>query len=220
MCCPFPLLLQQNESVVVSSVFDQNTIEQQPQTQFHKRLLTTNNDTNNNDSTSTSRKRRRIVQFSSSTQQEVQLSSSFYVIDEEVKSAGWYNKSELDEMRFEARDVCRQVRNEDMISSSNCSNDNEIQLKQQKVRPLLSFNEETRGLEYRICIERQRCKYLVGQFVLTAASKLKLNQPKHIAKLAWASSRVTRYATKIAIEEASRDYICVYQQSLKKCFKL
>lgn len=226
MCRALPLLTQHQESVVLSDFVNRSTNEQ-PRQQFYKRLLT-NNDIKNNDSrsTSSSRKRRRVVQFSM-TQQEIKLSSSsFYITDEEVQSCGWYNKTELDEMRFEARDICRQIRNEDMVSSSNCSNDiscfdslpsmnnnNDVTQLKQKLQPLLSLNEETRGLEHRICFERQRRKYLVRQFVLTAASKLKLNQPKHVNKLAWASSKVTRYSTKLAIEEALRDYIRAYQQN-------
>jgi hypothetical protein len=176
-------------------------------------------------------KRRRVVQFSKNIEDVSSSLSSHYVIDEEVLSAGWYNRRELGAIKSQAREICQRHTgghyqddtcvNEDdntittAASSSGLSSLSSPDMETTLKRPLLlSFEEDDtttlRGLETRICPERQRRKYLVGKFVLTAASKLQLQQPHHVAKLAWATARVTRYASRVAHEEALRDYHRVY----------
>jgi hypothetical protein len=237
--------------VAVRTVEQIQQQKQQQQPNLHhnkKRILSSSKETNNKEIISATeqqvqqhqqptRKRRRTVQFSTTHECESSSSSSSlssslgYVIDEECQSAGWYNKFELDEMRVEAKNACRQIQINDATTSSvsndttTCclaslssmceekSNDPSSQTPHSKVKPLLCISEATRGLETRICMERQRRKYLVKQFILTAAKKLTLHHDSHVCKLASASSRVTRYATKIAIEEAQYDYIRAYENN-------
>ena len=105
----------------------------------------------------------------------------------------WYPQDDLTEFRSEARDLCRQMR----LWSNN---------QHEKGRCLLAFDPETRGLEQRSCLERQRRKYLSNRFVLKAAWKLN-NEPD---KLAAVCHKINGWATEIAVEEGSRDFQRAY----------
>jgi hypothetical protein len=100
-------------------------------------------------------------------------------------------------------------------------------------KPLLAIDSNTRGLEPRICLERQRRRYVANRYILRLASQvLSTKQQQHCSNtynnddtnnpmgkmttkngletLAQASRNATRWATQLAIKEASRDYIRAY----------
>jgi hypothetical protein len=131
----------------------------------------------------------------------------------------WYSGSELQEMRHESRALCRRLRaGNDGRNELSCSD---------KLSSLLSSeqnNDETislRGLEQRYCVERQRRKYIASKFILKAASKLRQEQKQDKRNdasdiLAKVAQRCNAWATKLAIEEASRDYSKAYANSSEK----
>ncbi|KAL7580329.1 hypothetical protein ACA910_004362 [Epithemia clementina (nom. ined.)] len=63
----------------------------------------------------------------------------------------------------------------------------------------MAWNEQTRGLESRVCTERQRRRYLATKCVVRAQSQL---SPERLAAL---SLRCTRWAGELAQQEALRD---------------
>jgi hypothetical protein len=169
-----------------------------------------------------SSKRRRMVQFASDNN-VIHSSSSFgstYVLDDSILADCWYNRQDLSTMKRTARRVCRSFLINNIHSSESLLQQPEEDVHRNDTTTttttkrtssghscLFALQDETvRGLESLVCSERQRRQYLTRQFVLTAAKKLKLHQSHHVKKLAWATSRVTHYATQIALLEAKHDY--------------
>lgn len=66
-------------------------------------------------------------------------------------------------------------------------------------------NGETRGLEHRVCINRQRHKHLAIRCTLKAQSRSRC--PEFIARI---SSQCSQWARDLAIKEANRDYCEAY----------
>jgi len=109
----------------------------------------------------------------------------------------WYQLSDLALFRDEARLLCREMRRQDEEEPS------------YNPRLLcLSRHEQTRGLEQRSCLERQRRKYLASRFILKAAQ-----QGKSPPQLAAISQRITAWAAELAVQEAQRDFVRAYAQS-------
>ena len=113
----------------------------------------------------------------------------------------FYTVAELEGFRDEARTACRQFRaatlahktisgGEETTAANVCS---------------LAFDEQTRGLESRMCRERQRRRFLANKCIVKAQSKLE--SPERLSAL---SIRCTRWAQQLAREEAIRDYQRAY----------
>lgn len=120
-------------------------------------------------------------------QLEIDVASSSSPLDkletEEEWRSMWYELSDLEAFREEARILCKQI---DISPSPG--------------KPCLALDENTRGLEQRCCYERQRRKYLSSRYILRASTQF---EPE---KLAAISRKCTAYASDLAIEEAARDY--------------
>lgn len=104
----------------------------------------------------------------------------------------WYLQDELTMFRAQARDMCRHMRNFTHISLCTLSWDN---------------NEnkcDTRGLEQRSCLERQRRKFITNKFILKASQELSAD------RLADLASKVTAWAVELAAQEAVRDFYRAY----------
>lgn len=133
---------------------------------------------------------------------DVSVSSSPSPLDQlesEVTSYSelWYQLSDLAMFRDEARLLCRAMRRQDEEEPS------------YNPRLLcLSRHEQTRGLEQRSCLERQRRKYLASRFILRAAQQGK--SPRQLAAI---SQRITAWAAELAVQEAERDFVRAYAQS-------
>jgi hypothetical protein len=93
----------------------------------------------------------------------------------------WYQQTALDDFKCQARALCR------------------------KLRDAPDESESSRGLEHRICLERQRNKHLAIRFVLKAQARS--SNPEFIATV---SSKCTAWATEVALAEASRDFCEAY----------
>lgn len=123
------------------------------------------------------------------------------------QSSLWYKKTDLVFFRDEARVICRNMRlrcpASSVYESCNGSDNNNRAC---KVQPCMSFDEETRGLESRSCLERQRRKFISGKVIVKAASS-DVGDEESLAVLA---RKCTYWASVLAYEEALRDYALVY----------
>ena len=70
----------------------------------------------------------------------------------------------------------------------------------------------TRGLEQRVCLERQRRRYL-GNRGIIAAHKSMQYSPDRLARLA---SKCNRWASRIAVAEAAHDFFQAYDNDEKR----
>lgn len=99
--------------------------------------------------------------------------------------------------------------------------------------PQLAFDSKSRGLEYYYCTERLRrrqgsIQYIIRAFhVLRSQAKSLIHEDSPCIgdddnanyRLAKVAQRCTKYATELAIEEASRDYIRAYGSSLSSSYE-
>jgi len=110
----------------------------------------------------------------------------------------WYSLHELAFFRDEARYLCREMRR--LAQEDPTYNPNLL---------CLSRHEETRGLEMRSCLERQRRKFWTSRFLVRAAGHANKStcNPQQLAVL---SQKVTAWATELAIAQAQQDYVRAY----------
>ncbi len=104
----------------------------------------------------------------------------------------WYLQDELTLFRSQARDMCRHMRNFTNISLCTLSWDN------------MENKCDTRGLEQRSCLERQRRKFITNKFILKASHELSAD------RLAELTTKVTAWAVELAVQEAIRDFHRAY----------
>lgn len=128
------------------------------------------------------------------------------VVDENNNSLmmnPWYNARELDTFRRQARDACLQLRAL-VVSRTTATTGSPA------ATATMAYNDETRGLESRICTERARRRYLVRRCIVRAQKKL---CPDRLADLA---QRCSHWARVLAYEEAARDCQRAYYQPTEK----
>jgi hypothetical protein len=125
----------------------------------------------------------------------------------------WYQASDLEDFRSEARDLCRQLRLDCKNSSSKNNAESSSSSSAAAAAPFeeakvcsLARDHATRGLEQRACLERQRRKYLAIKCIVRAQAKLAGN-PDRLALL---SHKCTHWAAELAVEEAARDFVRAY----------
>mmetsp|Transcript_20650 Transcript_20650/g.26643 ORF Transcript_20650/g.26643 Transcript_20650/m.26643 type:complete len:230 (+) Transcript_20650:138-827(+) len=99
----------------------------------------------------------------------------------------WHSVTDMDTFRKEARNLCRMMRLTGEGAPANVCT--------------MAQNQQTRGLESRSCLERQRRKLLASKCIVRAQSKL---EPDRLAALA---QRCTSWASILAQEEAARDHV-------------
>jgi hypothetical protein len=124
-------------------------------------------------------KSRRCVQFHEA--RVVSLITPGSCMSKEERGDIWYQQKDLDYFKCQARTLCR------------------------KLRDTPDESESSRGLEHRICLERQRNKHLAIRFVLKAQTRS--SNPDFIATV---SSKCTAWAREVALAEASRDFCEAY----------
>jgi len=137
-------------------------------------------------------KRRKRVRFSDA--QVVGTSINRLNISVEESQNLWYFANELNEFKSEIRDACQRIR-EDRLE-----NDNSVVLTNYDAPDFL-----TRGLEGRICKNRQRNKALAVWGTLKAQQRNK--DPEFIAMIA---RKCSSTSTQLAYMEACRDYCEIY----------
>lgn len=92
-----------------------------------------------------------------------------------------------------------------ILSEENNSNDDDDDEDIDEQQQHDGHNGETRGLEHRVCINRQRHKHLAIRCTLKAQSRSRC--PEFIARI---SSQCSQWARELAIKEANRDYCEAY----------
>ena len=110
----------------------------------------------------------------------------------------WYHTSELDAFKTQARNQCRQMR-------VTCAIECVSPFQQQHL-----YEESCRGLEHRICLERQKNKVLAIRCTLKAQSRFNHNADD----IALVAVKCTAWAKEVAMVEASRDFCDVYHPHL------
>ncbi|KAL7577073.1 hypothetical protein ACA910_006813 [Epithemia clementina (nom. ined.)] len=108
----------------------------------------------------------------------------------------WYGADEMWLFREQARLVCQQMRD----STVNAGKEGSTSEKSPDKVCTMALDGETRGLEYRICHERQRRKVLATRCVAKAQAKL---DSERLAALA---QRCNQWAANLARQEGARDY--------------
>jgi hypothetical protein len=114
-------------------------------------------------------------------------------LSEEVRNQIWYQSQELDCFRKEARNLCRDIRDQKTDQSANSQEE----------------SVSSRGLEQRVCKKRQRSKAVAVRCIIKAQNRNR--DPEFIAMV---SGKCTVWAREIAAIEASRDYCAVYHPHL------
>jgi hypothetical protein len=107
----------------------------------------------------------------------------------------WYQVSEMDQFRKEARDICRHMRVVHSVDNSN-----------QELH--LAMDGHTRGLEQRFCLERQRRRFLANRVVVRAQVQMKGE------RLAEFAEKCTSWASQLAVTEGARDFERAYDETV------
>jgi hypothetical protein len=141
-----------------------------------------------------SRKRSRHVRFSEA--RVVATVVNRLDLSQEQAHQIWYPSSELEQFKTEARILCRRLR--------------EQQQQQKKENNPQEHVLIPRGLEQRVCGQRQRRRYLALCCVLKAQQKCRCSD--FIGRVA---HKCTQWATDIAHLEGQHDYCDVYHPELK-----
>jgi hypothetical protein len=110
-------------------------------------------------------------------------------LSKEDTSRIWYPTAELDQFKTEARALCRSLR------------------EQQKEHDV----DVPRGLEQRVCCQRQRHRYLAVRCVLKAQQRSRCSD-----FVGMVAHKCNRWAADIAQLEAQHDFVDVYKPSLKR----
>ena len=113
--------------------------------------------------------------------------SSASCMTEKEKEELWYSTESLDAFKTEVRLLCRKLRD----------------------APAEDDSENSRGLEHRICLIRQRNKQLALRCVLKA--QMKSSCPDFLAGI---SLKCTAWASEQARKEATQDYCDAYHPHL------
>ena len=125
----------------------------------------------------------------------------------------WYNAAELAVFRDEVRIMCRDLRVRVSVAAAQECEQAGIHYSSPTVPKedthdnhacSMAFSAQTRGLESRVCMERQRRRYLATKCVVRAQSRLSFE------RLADLSFRCTRWASELAQAEAVQDYRDAY----------
>jgi len=113
----------------------------------------------------------------------------------------WYQAKDLALFRTEARELCRQLRSN--ITASTVA--------------MGSIDSHTRGLEQRMCLERQRRKFLANRCIVKASIKMR-EEPNdwNEERPACLSRKITAWAAQLAVEEAQRDFDRAYLVERKR----
>jgi hypothetical protein len=111
----------------------------------------------------------------------------------------WYHASDLEAFRSEVRAICYNIR-----------------LQSRETLYNLARNSYFRGMEQRTSMERQRRKFLAIKCIVRGQAKLGGNA----IGLAALAQKCTAWASILAIEEASRDFIRAYaDEHPSECLK-
>mmetsp|Transcript_21019 Transcript_21019/g.29671 ORF Transcript_21019/g.29671 Transcript_21019/m.29671 type:complete len:208 (-) Transcript_21019:82-705(-) len=126
-------------------------------------------------------KRSRRVQFLDVRVVGTVTPSSSMTSDE--RNDVWYQQSDLDTFKSSARDLSRQLRS----------------------NPDQMLSNETRGLEHRISLERQKHKFLTTRAILKAQERYQSTE-----QLAMIASKCSSWAKQVALVTGTKDFCSAY----------
>lgn len=115
----------------------------------------------------------------------------------------WYQQTDLNRFKEDARDLCRQIRNCDAVI--------EQPLLDTRLDVALEAagNECARGLEHRISMERQKNKYLAMRAIIKAQQRYETSE-----QLAVVASKCTAWAKEVALCTGYQDFYQAYNPGL------
>jgi len=114
----------------------------------------------------------------------------------------WYQQTDLNTFKNNARDLCRQIRECDAVPDQPLLDTRlDIALEQE--------NDCARGLEHRISIERQKNKYLAILAILKAQQRYETPE-----QLAIVASKCTAWAKEVALFTGYQDFYQAYNPAL------
>jgi hypothetical protein len=119
---------------------------------------------------------------------------------EEERSGLWYQQSDLNQFKNEAKGECRRIR-DDLL-------DRDILL-DFELAHCSHMIECTRGLEHRVSIERQKNKYLSIRAIIKAQQRY--SKPEQLAHV---SLKCTAWSKELALVTGSQDFYQAYNPSL------
>jgi hypothetical protein len=130
------------------------------------------------------------VRWADEEKSEIPIKSPLeYLSSEQEWQSIWYDASDLERFRSEVRAICYNIR-----------------LQSRETLYNLARNSYFRGMEQRTSMERQRRKFLAIKCIVRGQAKLGGNA----LGLAALAQKCTAWASILAIEEASRDFIRAY----------
>jgi hypothetical protein len=141
-----------------------------------------------------SRKRSRQVRFSEA--RVVATVVNRLDLSQEQADQIWYPPSELEQFKTEARILCRRLREQQQLQRKENNPQEHVHI--------------PRGLEQRVCGQRQRRRYLAVCCVLKAQQKCRCSD--FIGRVA---HKCTQWATDIAHLEGQHDFCDVYHPEMK-----
>lgn len=142
--------------------------------------------------------RTRKVSFEQSEHVLIVAASS--IMTQEERSGLWYQQSDLDKFKNEAKDVCRRIR-DDLL-------DRDIRL-DLELGHSSHVIECTRGLEHRVSIERQKNKCLTIRAILKAQQRY--SKPEQLAHV---SLKCSAWSKELALVTGYQDFYQAYNPSL------
>jgi hypothetical protein len=170
-----------------------------------------------------------VVSYSSDSESSLSdVDESSLSSDSEDRRSSWYSKSQMDSFRNEVSMSKQIVRNycknnlatsvgdidDDGCTDDNTSSSSSSKKRKVKYQPTLAMNDMTRGLEQYCCTERYRRKVIGIKFIVQISKKLyPLSNINNAVKLANVAQKCNTWATSLALEEGSRDYIRAYNST-------
>ena len=127
------------------------------------------------------------------------ISAASSDMSQDERNELWYQQSDLDQFKNDARDICRQIRESCGIA---------ILLDLDLVLSVTP-DDCTRGLEHRVSTERHKNKYLATRAILKAQQRY--SKPEHLAHVA---RKCTAWAAEVAFATGCQDFYQVYSPEL------
>lgn len=127
------------------------------------------------------------VRFSATTDASPSSESPLLRLPENEWKTLWYSHEELQAIKMAVHRVCRQLK----------------QYLKNNQTPSLALSEETRGLEQRCCMERQRRKFLTLRYVLKVSRHPDMSRRAGIC---------SQWASQLASTQAQRDHASLKRQ--------
>ena len=143
----------------------------------------------------------KAVRFSSTESNTIIFLKSSFKFSQSERSSIWYQRSELESFRTNAKVICRSTIRKRKLSSIS-SNNNEDTIKNYMDQDNTDIC--TRGLELATDAERKKRKHLANKIIVAAQKSMKASE------LATLCSNLSTSAIENAIKDARFDFLAAY----------